>query len=106
VNGKTPIKHATQTAKPDNPDHEMSADEWNEAHDVTILTGTIWAGNTYVDVAHGLSSTPSIDKIKPTPKDNLGGRSYWVSDVGAVTFRININSVDFEENHSFGIVIL
>jgi parallel beta-helix repeat protein len=64
-------------------------------------TATIAAGNTYVDVTHGLSITPDINKIRVTPKDNLGGRSFWVSDVGASTFRINISSTDTAD-HSFG----
>jgi hypothetical protein len=57
-------------------------------------TATITAGSTYVDVTHGLSVTPDINKIKITPKDNLGGRSFWVSNVTSTTFGINISSTD------------
>ncbi|MEM1590343.1 MAG: right-handed parallel beta-helix repeat-containing protein [Candidatus Bathyarchaeia archaeon] len=61
----------------------------------------ITAGNTYVNVAHGLNIIPDINRIKLTPKDNLGGRNWWVSDVGATTFRINISSADTVD-HAFG----
>jgi len=64
-------------------------------------TATITAGATYVDVTHGLATTPDINRIKVTPKDNLGGRSFWISDVGATTFRINISSTDTVD-HAFG----
>ncbi|MEM2567332.1 MAG: right-handed parallel beta-helix repeat-containing protein [Candidatus Bathyarchaeia archaeon] len=64
-------------------------------------TATITAGATYVDVTHGLAITPDINRIKVVPKDNLGGRSFWISDVGATTFRINISSVDTVD-HAFG----
>ncbi|MEM2185275.1 MAG: hypothetical protein QXO99_08390, partial [Candidatus Methanomethylicia archaeon] len=60
----------------------------------------ISAGNTYVDVSHGLSVTPDINKIVIIPKDNLNGRSFWVSDVTSTTFRINISSAD-TVNHVF-----
>ena len=83
----------------------MSKDEWNKEHDVDSYTATITAGATYVDVAHGLGTTPDINKIKPTPRDDLGGRNYWISNVGASTFRVNISSIDFD-NHVFGVVIL
>lgn len=99
------IKHHTQTAKPDDPTSDVSKDEWNEDHDVTSGSATITAGNTYVDKAHGLSSTPDINKIKPTALDDLGGRSVWITDVGATTFRINISSMDLTD-HNFGYVIL
>jgi len=64
-------------------------------------TATITAGSTYVDVTHGLSITPDINKIRVTPKDNLGGCSFWVSNVTSTTFRINISSTDTVD-HSFG----
>jgi len=64
-------------------------------------SATITAGSTYVDVTHGLNITPDINKIRITPKDNLGGRSFWVSNVGATTFRINISSTDTVD-HAFG----
>lgn len=35
------IKHATQTAKPDDPDYDVSADEWNEDHTIDDNSITI-----------------------------------------------------------------
>jgi len=61
----------------------------------------ITAGNTYVDVSHGLDITPDINKIRITPKDNLNGRDYWISDVNSSIFRINISSSD-SVDHTFG----
>lgn len=55
-------------------------------------SATLTAGNTYVDVSHYITGTPT--NITVTPSSNLGTRSFWVSDVGASTFRININSSD------------
>lgn len=59
---------------------------------------TITAGNTYVDVTHGLASTPT--RVRITPTTNLGTRSFWVDTKGAATFRININSSDVID-HTF-----
>ncbi|MEM4455436.1 MAG: right-handed parallel beta-helix repeat-containing protein [Thermofilaceae archaeon] len=64
-------------------------------------TATIPSGSTYVDVTHGLEITPKPERIKITPLDNLGGRSFWVSDVTSTSFRINISSADTVD-HSFG----
>ncbi len=61
-------------------------------------TATIVAGNTYVDVTHNLSATPT--SIRVTPTTNLGNRSLWVDTKGAATFRININSSDVID-HTF-----
>lgn len=99
------IKHHTQTSQPDNPADPVSKDEWNEDHDVTSGSATVTAGNTYVDKTHGLGTTPDENKIKLTSKDDLGGRSVWISNVGNTTFRINISSMDTED-HTFGYVIL
>lgn len=60
--------------------------------------GTITAGNTYVEITHGLAVTPDIDKIRIYAQDNLYNRTLWVSDVGATTFRINISSVDIGDH--------
>lgn len=100
-----PIKHASQTGEPDDPGYDVSADEWNADHEVTSGSATVTAGNSYVDVTHGLSGTPDINKIKVTPQDDLAGRVPWVSNVGASTFRINI-PVDLESDHVIGWVIL
>ncbi|MEM3943736.1 MAG: NosD domain-containing protein [Thermofilaceae archaeon] len=64
-------------------------------------TATIPAGSTYVDVTHGLSITPRPERIRVVPLDNLGGRSFWVSNVTSTGFRINISSADTVD-HSFG----
>lgn len=61
-------------------------------------TATITAGDVYVDVTHGKDSTPKSPT--PVPIDDLGGRRFWVSDVGATTFRINVDSSDLED-HEF-----
>lgn len=100
------IKHHTQTSKPDDPGSDVSKDEWDEPHDVTSGSATITAGNTYADVAHGLGTTPDINKIKPTPLDDLGGRDVWISNVGGTTFRINISGMDLDADHSFGYIIV
>lgn len=65
-------------------------------------SGTVTAGNTFVDVTHGLFFTPDINKIEVTPQDDLGGRDFWVSNVGATTFRINISAADLVNDHVFG----
>lgn len=65
----------------------------------------IIAGNTYVDVPHGLSTPPTIDQIIITPQDDLGGRTFWPSDVGPTTFRINIGSTDLVD-HVFSFQII
>lgn len=62
---------------------------------------TIAAGSTYVDVEHGLDITPDENRIRITPKDNLNGRNWWISDVNDTTFRINISSSDTVD-HVFG----
>jgi hypothetical protein len=64
-------------------------------------SATILAGNTYVDVVHGLSFTPTIDEIVLVPQDDLGGRDFWPSNPGPTTFRINISMVDPDTNHTF-----
>lgn len=55
---------------------------------------TITAGSTYVDVPHNLARPPRPGGIQVTPLTNLGGRSYWVSNITPTTFRINISSPD------------
>jgi hypothetical protein len=59
---------------------------------------TISIGDTYVDVTHGLPTTPT--KVMITSTTNIGTRSLWVSDRGAATFRINIDSSDIID-HTF-----
>jgi hypothetical protein len=56
-------------------------------------TATIGSGNTYVDVPHGLSRTPDPQDVSVTPTNNLGNASkFWISNVGATTLRINVNT--------------
>jgi len=56
-------------------------------------TATVDNGATYVDVTHGLEITPSAARIHLTATNNLGDAShYWVSDIGATTFRINVDA--------------
>lgn len=53
---------------------------------------TILNGNTSVDVTHALPFTPNAGQINVTPTANLATRSFWVSNIGASTFRINVSS--------------
>lgn len=56
-------------------------------------TATVADDATSVDVTHGLSKTPVAQDIVITPTSNLGDASlYWISDIGASTFRINIDA--------------
>jgi len=61
-------------------------------------TAIITAGNTYVDVSHGLLMTPELERISLTPQTDLEGRDIWVSNATSTTFRINISSVDTKDN--------
>ena len=69
---------------------------------MTEQVATIAIGQTFVDVAHGSSTTPTVDELIITPHDNLGGRSWWIDTIGAVNFRINISCVDGGSAHEFG----
>ena len=67
----------------------------NNIGHVTENSGTapIASGSTYFDVAHGLSVTPNAKDISVTPTNSLGNASkFWISNVGASTFRINVNT--------------
>ena len=70
----------------------------DNTYDIKRGTATITAGNTHVDVTHGLGETP--EDVRITPLDDLDGRNFWVSDIGDTTFRINITSMDLQ-NHQF-----
>ncbi len=50
-------------------------------------TATITAGNTFVDVTHNVSGIPTMINTPPT---NIYGLDYYLSNIGVVTFRINI----------------
>lgn len=57
-------------------------------------TDTIAAGNTSVTIAHGLNAnaTPTAADIQVTPTSSLGNASeFWISDVNAATFKINVD---------------
>lgn len=55
-------------------------------------TGTVLNGTTFIDVAHGLSRTPSVDDISVTPTNNLGtATKFWINNVNATNFRINVD---------------
>ena len=69
---------------------------------MTEQVASIPSGDTFVDVAHGSSTTPTVDQLIVIPHDNLGGRSWWIDNIGAVTFRINISSADGAAAHEFG----
>lgn len=55
-------------------------------------TATITAGNTSVVVSHGLAYQPSLTRINITPTTTTGGVTWWVSNVTATQFTINISS--------------
>jgi hypothetical protein len=100
-----PITHNKVTAQPDDPAYDVSADEWNDKHFITSGLTTVINDTTYIDKAHGMATTPAVTDIHITPQDNLGGRSYWVSDVGVTTFRINISAKD-TVSHVFSYIIV
>jgi parallel beta-helix repeat protein len=56
-------------------------------------TATIASGDTYIDVTHGLAITPEAANISVTPTNSMGDSAkYYISDIGATTFRINVNA--------------
>jgi hypothetical protein len=56
-------------------------------------TAIVANGATYIDVAHGLSITPAASRIIVTPTNNMGSAAkFWVSNIGATTFRINVDA--------------
>lgn len=63
-------------------------------------TARITAGNTFVIVPHGLSTTPTLADITVTPLDDIAPWSCWPSDPDATNFRINISSMDTKD-HDF-----
>lgn len=63
-----------------------------------MAEATITKGNESVVVTHGLGFTPDLDKLNVRPKDNLGGRSVWLSDATLTTFQINVSSADTEDH--------
>lgn len=56
-------------------------------------TAQITSGNTFIDVTHALGYTPAQHHIMVCPHSSLGAAAtFWVSNVGATTFRINVNA--------------
>jgi hypothetical protein len=56
-------------------------------------TATIASGDTHIDVTHGLAITPEAANISVTPTNSMGDSAkYYISDIGATTFRINVNA--------------
>ena len=100
-----PTKHSVQTTKTNDPAYDVSKDAWNAAHNVDHGHATIVAGQIYVDVTHGVGSTPDIDKIILNYQSDMEGLDVKISNVGATTFRINISGMAME-NLEFGWVIL
>jgi len=65
---------------------------------------TITAGNTSIDVTHGLAIEPDINKIRLSPQDDLGGRSIWVEahpTAPETYFVIKMSSLD-SSDHTIG----
>jgi len=55
-------------------------------------TATVANGQTIIDVTHGLSVTPTANDVQVTPTNDLGNATkFWISDLGASTFRINVD---------------
>ena len=65
---------------------------------LTSGNSTVLLLTTSRTVTHGYGSKPNSVWLQP--KDNLGGRTHWVSDINSTTFKINISGVDFV-NHDF-----
>jgi len=69
----------------------------------TSGTATVANGQTSVDVTHGMDITPSINDINVTPTNSMGNAiKYYISNVGASTFRINVDADPGEETATFG----
>jgi CRISPR-associated DxTHG motif protein len=63
---------------------------WNVSR--TSGTATVPNGATYYDVTHGLNFTPTAAQITVTPTGWGNAASFYISDIGASTFRINVNA--------------
>ncbi|NOZ68584.1 MAG: hypothetical protein GXP46_04940 [Deferribacteres bacterium] len=56
-------------------------------------TAVIVSGSNSITVSHGLDITPSISNINVAPTNNMGNASkFWVSNVTATTFDINVDN--------------
>lgn len=55
-------------------------------------TATVASGAVTIVVTHGLSATPALKDIMVTPTNSLGlAAKYWISNVTATQFTINVN---------------
>lgn len=52
----------------------------------------ITAGNTFVDVAHGLDFIPASGAVQVTPVNDYGTTRWWLQSVGATNIRIQVNA--------------
>jgi hypothetical protein len=109
-----PIKHATQTAVPDDPAYDVGADEWNEAHavdSVAITGGTVTASTPVIDATqtwnNGAVSFIGI-KLNITDTASASGSNLLDLKVGGssvayidkagqftTTYRVNTTTVFF-----------
>ncbi len=56
-------------------------------------TATVANGQTLVSVTHGLSATPTADRIKVTPTNSMGSATkFWIDSISSTTFQINVDS--------------
>lgn len=54
---------------------------------------TVPNGATFVDVTHNYPTTPTASDVQVTPTNDLGNATkFWISTVGATTFRINVDA--------------
>lgn len=58
-------------------------------------TTTISTGNTSIIINHKLGKIPSFISISPTV--DIGGIYFWVSDISATVFTLNISSQSMED---------
>jgi hypothetical protein len=65
-------------------------------------TATVANGQTSVTVTHGYFETPSAYQITITPSNSMGSATkFYVSDVGATTFVVNVNTDPGETTATF-----
>jgi archaellum component FlaF (FlaF/FlaG flagellin family) len=55
-----------------------------------IGSATIISGTRFVDVSHTLGRVPV--NIQVTPRDEIAGANFWVSDVDSDSFRVNVGA--------------
>jgi len=65
-------------------------------------TTTVTSAATSVTVTHGLARTPAAKDIMVTPTNSTDAAKFWVSDVGATTFKINVDAAPGGSGATFG----